>query len=145
LRNTISTHNIISRWSSGSFTDNANFVRAATCGRPRGSAAASFGVAGGNVTGGTIGGGTICGPAVEARAGAEGIRLPAAAVPHMTRPKLEVADIFRRHGEAWRTANVGHLSLAQRRVMTAIETCRTAALGGHVEQCEINLVPTQRT
>jgi Putative transposase/Transposase zinc-binding domain len=54
----------------------------------------------------------------------------------MFRSKLEVADIFRRHGEAWRTANVGHVSLTQRRVMTAIESCRTAALGGHVEQCE---------
>jgi len=54
----------------------------------------------------------------------------------MFRPKLEVADIFRRHGEAWRTANAGHLSLGQRRVMTAIEICRTAALGGHVEYCE---------
>jgi hypothetical protein len=53
----------------------------------------------------------------------------------MLRPKLEVADIFRRHGEAWRTANAGHVSLAQRRVMTAIEICRTAALGGHVERC----------
>jgi hypothetical protein len=54
----------------------------------------------------------------------------------MPRPKLEVADIFRRHGEAWRTANAGHVSLAHRRVMTAIEICRTAALGGHVERCE---------
>jgi hypothetical protein len=54
----------------------------------------------------------------------------------MSRPKLEVADIFRRHGEAWRTANAGHISLAQRRVMTAIEICRTAALGGHVERCD---------
>ena len=54
----------------------------------------------------------------------------------MSRPKLEVADIFRRHGAAWRTANKTHLSLAQRRVMTAIEICRTAALGGHVERCE---------
>src|ERR1700680_3155407 len=52
------------------------------------------------------------------------------------RPRLEVADIFRRHGEAWRTANAGHVSLAQRRVMTAIEICRTAALGGHVERCQ---------
>lgn len=49
---------------------------------------------------------------------------------------LEVADIFRRHGEAWRLANAGHISLTQRRVMTAIEACRTAALGGHVERCE---------
>ena len=54
----------------------------------------------------------------------------------MFRPKLEVADVFRRHGEAWRTANAGHLSLGQLRVMSAIETCRTAALGGHVERCE---------
>jgi hypothetical protein len=54
----------------------------------------------------------------------------------MSRPKLEVADIFRRHGAAWRAANEAHLSLGQRRVMTAIEVCRTAALGGHVERCE---------
>ena len=54
----------------------------------------------------------------------------------MSRPKLEVADIFRRHGAGWRAANEAHLSLAQRRVMTAIEICRTAALGGHVERCE---------
>jgi hypothetical protein len=50
--------------------------------------------------------------------------------------KLEVADIFRRHGEAWRTANARHLSHGQLRVMSAIEACRTATLGGHVEQCE---------
>jgi hypothetical protein len=49
---------------------------------------------------------------------------------------LEVADIFRRHGEAWRLANAGHVSLPQRRVMLAIAACRTAALGGHVERCE---------
>src|SRR2546430_12225427 len=54
----------------------------------------------------------------------------------MLRPTLEVADVFRRHGAAWRAANEGHLSLPQRRVMTAIEICRTAALGGHVERCE---------
>ena len=52
------------------------------------------------------------------------------------RPALEVADVFRRHGAGWRAANQGHLSLAQRRVMTAIEICRTAALGGHVERCD---------
>jgi hypothetical protein len=45
----------------------------------------------------------------------------------MSRPKLEVADIFRRHGAAWRAANTAHLSIAQRRVVTAIEICRTAA------------------
>ena len=54
----------------------------------------------------------------------------------MSRPALEVADIFRCHGEAWRVANAGHLSLGQLRVMSAIEACRTAALGGHVERCE---------
>jgi hypothetical protein len=54
----------------------------------------------------------------------------------MPGPKLEVADIFRRHGEAWRRDNAGHVSLAQLRVMSAIEACRTAALGGHVERCE---------
>lgn len=53
----------------------------------------------------------------------------------MARQKLEVADVFRRYGADWRAANVGHLSLDQRRVMTAIEICRTAALGGHVERC----------
>lgn len=54
----------------------------------------------------------------------------------MSHPKLEVADVFRRFGEAWRVANAGHLSAGQRRVMTAIEICRTAALGGHVERCD---------
>jgi hypothetical protein len=52
------------------------------------------------------------------------------------RPSLEVADIFHRHGAAWRAAHAGHLSLGQLKVMAAIETCRTAALGGHVEACE---------
>jgi hypothetical protein len=47
-----------------------------------------------------------------------------------------VADIFRRHGPAWRNANAGRMSLAQMKVMSAIESCRTAALGGHVERCE---------
>src|ERR1700690_3873206 len=50
--------------------------------------------------------------------------------------KLEVADIFRRHGESWRAANAGHVSHGQLRVMSAIEACRTATLGGHVERCE---------
>ena len=50
--------------------------------------------------------------------------------------KLEVADIFRRHGEAYRRKFGASLSTAQRRVMTAIEVCRTAALGGHVEVCD---------
>ena len=54
----------------------------------------------------------------------------------MARPALEVADIFRDHGAAWRRANAGHLSLGQLKVMSAIESCRTAALGGHVARCE---------
>src|SRR6478609_8153095 len=54
----------------------------------------------------------------------------------MSRPKLEVADIFRDHGAAWRSANAGRISLGQLKVMSAIERCRTAALGGHVERCE---------
>jgi hypothetical protein len=49
---------------------------------------------------------------------------------------LEVADIFRRHGEGYRLAHAGHLGRVERRVMSAIELCRTAALGGHTEQCE---------
>ena len=49
---------------------------------------------------------------------------------------LEVADILRRHGAAYRAAHAGHLSLAQLKVMSAIETCRTAALGGHVDACD---------
>jgi len=52
------------------------------------------------------------------------------------RPTLEVADIFRDRGPAWRKANVGHVSLGQLKVMSAIESCRTAALGGHVARCE---------
>jgi len=54
----------------------------------------------------------------------------------MPRPHLEVADIFHAHGAAWRKANAGHISLAQLKVMSAIEHCRTSALGGHVERCE---------
>ena len=50
----------------------------------------------------------------------------------MDRPTLTVADVFRRYGEAYRCG----LPTAQRRVMTAIASCRTAALGGHVEQCD---------
>jgi len=54
----------------------------------------------------------------------------------VSRPSLEVADIFRAHGPAWRRANAGHVSLDQLKVMSAIESCRTAALGGHVACCE---------
>src|ERR1700680_3842436 len=54
----------------------------------------------------------------------------------MAHPALEIADIFRDHGPAWRQANAGHVSLGQLKVMSAIESCRTAALGGHVMRCE---------
>ena len=54
----------------------------------------------------------------------------------MSRPSLEVADIFRDHGAAWRRAHAGHVSLGQLKVMSAIESCHTAALGGHVARCE---------
>jgi hypothetical protein len=54
----------------------------------------------------------------------------------VSRPALEVANIFRDHGAAWRRANAGHISLDQIKVMSAIERCRTVALGGHVARCE---------
>jgi hypothetical protein len=54
----------------------------------------------------------------------------------VARPALEVADIFRDFGPAWRQTNAGHVSLGQLKVMSAIERCRTAALGGHVARCE---------
>jgi hypothetical protein len=54
----------------------------------------------------------------------------------VSRPALEVADVFRAHGPAWRESQAGHLSLGQLKVMSAIERCRTAALGGHVLRCE---------
>ena len=50
--------------------------------------------------------------------------------------QLEVADIFRRFGSAWRDAHQGHISLGQLKVMSAIECCRSAALGGHVLRCK---------
>ncbi len=49
---------------------------------------------------------------------------------------LEVADVFRRHGPAWRREQAGHLPLRQLKAMAAIERCRSAALGGHVLRCE---------
>ncbi len=54
----------------------------------------------------------------------------------MAQPRLEVADVFRRYSDAYRRGHGASLSTAQRRVMTAIERCRTAALGGHVDQCD---------
>lgn len=53
----------------------------------------------------------------------------------MQQPRLQVADVFRRYGEGWRLANRIHLNAGQLRVMAAIEACRTARLGGHVERC----------
>ena len=52
------------------------------------------------------------------------------------RPTLEVADIVRAHGEAFRQAHAESLSVGQKRVLHAIECCRTAALGGHLERCD---------
>jgi hypothetical protein len=54
----------------------------------------------------------------------------------VSRPAVEVADIFRRRGPAWRESHAGHVSLGQLKVMSAIERCRTVALGGHVDRCE---------
>src|SRR6201987_1758399 len=54
----------------------------------------------------------------------------------MDRPRLEVADIFRCYGTDYRQKHGASMSMAQRRVMTAIEVCRTAVLGGHLEQCD---------
>ncbi len=53
----------------------------------------------------------------------------------MARAKLEVADIFRAHGPAWQRAHAGHVGPTQLKVMSAIEACRTEALGGHVAAC----------
>ena len=54
----------------------------------------------------------------------------------MPRPTLEVADIFRDHGPLWRRQHAGHLSLDQLKVMSAIERCRSAQLGGHIIRCD---------
>jgi hypothetical protein len=53
----------------------------------------------------------------------------------MSRSTLEVADIFRSHGQSWRDTHAGHLSLGQLKVMSAIEHCRSEMLGGHVLHC----------
>jgi hypothetical protein len=53
----------------------------------------------------------------------------------LAKPKLEIADIFRDYGPAWRRVNAGHVSLSQLKVMSSIEACRTEALGGHVAAC----------
>jgi Putative transposase/Transposase zinc-binding domain len=54
----------------------------------------------------------------------------------VSRPRLEVADIFHHYGADWRRAHAGHVNLGQLKVMSAIEQCRSAALGGHVERCQ---------
>jgi Putative transposase/Transposase zinc-binding domain len=54
----------------------------------------------------------------------------------MDRPRLEVADVFRRYGKAYREQHGASMSTGQRRVMNAIEVCRTAVLGGHLERCD---------
>jgi hypothetical protein len=54
----------------------------------------------------------------------------------MDRPKFEVADVFRRYGDDYRQQHGASLCVAQRRVMHAIEVCRTAVLGGHLERCD---------
>ena len=54
----------------------------------------------------------------------------------MARPQLEIADIFRRHGQDWRDSHQGHVALNQLKVMSAIEHCRSEVLGGHVLRCQ---------
>lgn len=61
---------------------------------------------------------------------------PAAGGSSGSKSRIEVADVFRRHGAAYRDRNAGHLSRGQLKVMGAVEACRTAALGGHVERCD---------
>jgi hypothetical protein len=57
----------------------------------------------------------------------------------LSRPALEIVDIFRRYGPAWRQATAGHVSLGELKVMSATENCRTAELGGHVCRWEVRL------
>lgn len=60
---------------------------------------------------------------------------PGLRMPTSNRPAFEVADVLRRHGDAYRAHNAGHLDRSARRVMGAIEACRTVVLGGHVTRC----------
>src|SRR6201993_5432514 len=76
---------------------------------------------------------TFCG---RCPADARPLSRPWAFSPRARPVGVEVADIFRRRGPAWRASHAGHVSLGQLKVMSAIERCRTAALGGHVECCE---------
>ena len=62
----------------------------------------------------------------------------------MPRPRLEVADVFHRHGADWRKANAGHLSLGQLQVMSAIEQCRSAALTKAIELEFIKSIVTNK-
>lgn len=54
----------------------------------------------------------------------------------MTRPQLEIADIFRQHGQVWRDKHQGHINLSQLKIKSAIENCRTEVLGGHQLYCQ---------
>ena len=62
----------------------------------------------------------------------------------MVRPRLEVGDIFRDRGDQYRREHAGHLGLGQLKVMSAIERCRSAALGGHKLQCSDAACATTR-
>ena len=62
----------------------------------------------------------------------------------MPRSTLEVADVFRVNGQHWRDSHAGHVSLAQLKVMSAVEHCRSEVLGGHVLHCPA-CVPSQRS
>jgi hypothetical protein len=76
---------------------------------------------------------TFCGRCL---ADARPLSRPWAFSPRACPVGVEVADIFRHRGPTWRASHAGHVSLGQLKVMSAIERCRTAALGGHVERCE---------
>src|ERR1700682_5916531 len=65
-----------------------------------------------------------------------GMRVMTRSDTRSNRPAIEIADILRRHGDAYRRVHAGHLGRVERRVMTAIVACRTAVLGGHVEACD---------
>src|ERR1700676_4158164 len=65
-----------------------------------------------------------------------GMRVMTRSDTRSNRPAIEIADILRRHGDAYRRVHAGHLGRVERRVMSAIVACRTEALGGHMEACD---------
>jgi Transposase zinc-binding domain len=65
-----------------------------------------------------------------------GMRVTTRSDTRSNRPAIEIADILRRHGDAYRRVHAGHLGRVERRVMSAIVACRTEALGGHMEACD---------